>query len=120
MPRLAGLWQEAGSCGSQSCTREDAFLEVGFHVKAPGHPDYHCRCTVATPEALRARASDTIISWGGTLLVSDYVDWAVRDAIADIVQRARGESWLEVGKKLQRFFVVERGSDSAGIGPDRG
>ena len=65
--------------------------------------------TVATPEALRARASDgaQVISERALIVVSEYTLKGLIEAISTIVSRCERSTWSDSVTALQRYFQYE-------------
>ena len=65
--------------------------------------------TVATPEALRMRASDgaRVISERALLVVSEYTLKGLIEAISAIVSKCERSTWSDSVIALQRYFQYE-------------
>lgn len=64
---------------------------------------------LATPEALRAKASttNTMITERSTIVISNY-DWNdIRCVLETIVRKCESETWVASTLKLQRYFKWE-------------
>lgn len=62
---------------------------------------------VATPEGLRANATNAVIADRGVLVVSAYSLPELREHLSKLLLRCEGSTWSDVAAKLQRYFVWE-------------
>ena len=89
-------------------SKEDVFIcldiEVGQHGEDGSNMFY---VTLTTPEALRKRRSEHVLSRGRILIVDDYDYDLVRKLVLEIIAGCSAMQWDDSCAYLQRYFQWE-------------
>lgn len=88
---------------------EDIFLSLQLEIGPQGEEGEDIfSITVTSPEALRARASNTCILAERATMIVTFWDWPIiHTRLGEMVETCEGSHWMELSMCLQRYFLWE-------------